>query len=299
MNSLEGEQTIRKHGGRNRLISYAFLREEKKPYAKVFNQLLENKVYDTIMIDSGAFSASRGGKPIDNNKYIEFAKSYNDEKDLFFVGLDKTINLSKCDYAGADVFEANAKETLTNCREMLRAGVMNIPSLHMGEPLDYLKYMVDEFPYVALSITSSRAYSLFDRTTHLDNCWNIIPKGTKVHAFGVTDVKIPLMYPWTSVDSATWAKEALYGKIKTIHNGAHDTIAVSERSKETRHYELLGGEEKQEIDKYLAELGSSYEKVKAATPAGLDERCRVNIQYFIRSLERERITINRKQEVLF
>ena len=288
MASAEEEKWLRSIGVVDRLVSYAFLGQPSKPYKEIFKSLMAQNVYDGIMCDSGAYTAYRKGIKLDVDEYCDFLEDFNPH---IAIGLDE-IPLH-IDYT-IEYFEYTARTTKDNCIHMKERGFDVIPTYHKGEHLDYLKFYVDNFPYVGISFTGAKG-SPNNRAEYLDRCFEVIPDTTKVHGMGITDTKLPLMFPWYSVDSSAFVQHAIYGTIKLIVEGGYTTIAVTEKSKEKKHYKLISKEYRKEVDEYLDSIDSTFEKCRDS----MKERFRVNILYYLKTLYRPKLDRKHKQTFLF
>ena len=154
-----------------------------------------------LFIDSGAFSAFTQGVSINLDEYISFIKQY---KDIITV------------YANLDVI-GDAEGTLANQKRMEKAGLSPLPCFHYGEQIEFLKYYLGKYKYIALG--GMVPISTKDLGTWLDNLFaNYIcdkdgmPR-VKVHGFGLTSLKLMLRYPWYSVDSTSWVVTGRMGAI--------------------------------------------------------------------------------------
>lgn len=295
---VEKEKQLRSWGVKDRLISYAFLRSKKLPYKDVFKKLIEEKVYDGIMVDSGAYSVATRNMKISWEEYAEFCKDFGAD---FYLSLDKIPYLRNSKDLTPQHFEESAKRTAENYDYMRKLGLKVIPTFHKGEPLQYLKKMVSEFSYIALSLTGQRLSSPDESMRFVNSCFEIATKispNIKIHGLSITDLVLPIKFPWYSLDSAAWVKHAYSGTIKVIvpdhwGNGKHKytTLAVTDRSKERNHYkynEDFGGVVPQkyidDIEEYLGSIGSSLEKCRVS----MEERLRVNVEYYKVVLFREK-----------
>ena len=154
-----------------------------------------------LFIDSGAFSAFTQGVAINLDEYIAFIKQY---KDIITV------------YANLDVI-GDAEGTLANQKRMEKAGLNPLPCFHYGEPIEFLKYYLGKYKYIALG--GMVPISTKDLGTWLDNLFAnyICDKDGKprvqVHGFGLTSLKLMLRYPWYSVDSTSWVVTGRMGAI--------------------------------------------------------------------------------------
>lgn len=311
--SFEDEARLASMGVDDRLISFAFIKQ-REVYGKTFEKVNEYGIYKGTMLDCGAFTAAFRGDHIGLEEYIDFCKTQNYD---FMVGLDE-IPLDKENGFSVSLCEQSARVTKENCDRMKAEGLSIIPTFHQGEDYDYLRYYCDNFHMVALGIASKRKAELSLQLRHLDSCFDIIPEYVAVHGLAITDLTLPLLYPFYSVDSNTWQREARYGKIKIKLFGEYKTLGltrglshrkltdnkyldlygeeyyITTSSVSTRHYDLTSKEVREECDKYLESIGTNVDKCRE----DLWERYRVNIIYY-NELLRSKIKIPQRQEVLF
>lgn len=207
----------------------------------------ENKI--KLFLDSGAFSAKSQGVKIDIYKYIEFIKKYK-----------KHIEV----YANLDVI-GDAEASLDNQKIMEAAGLSPLPCFHYGEPFKYLKYYIKNYNYIALG-------GMVGASSEISNWLDLlfsdyIPMNTKVHGFGMTNLKLMLRFPWFSVDSSSWCITGRMGSIyvpkyknnKYIYDENSWKVSVSTRSPDkkllNKHIETFSPKQKELILRYFGKKG--------------------------------------------
>lgn len=155
------------------------------------------RLFDSVLLDSGAFSAFNSGRVVDLARYIDFCKRYG--------------HLAAA-YANLDVIGDDAA-TWRNQQRMEAAGLLPVPTFHFGEPWDALRHIAAHYDYIAVGCMPSLGTAA--RQEFLDGCWRIIRESPrwplKVHGWAMTDAAIMERYPWYSIDSLTWAVGAIYG----------------------------------------------------------------------------------------
>lgn len=178
-----------------------------------------------IFIDSGAFTAWSKKITIDLLEYIDFCHEYEDILEMISV-LD-VIDFNNPAHA--------AQMSVVNLHIMEDRGLKGkvLPTFHMGEPDEFIKYYAENYSYVSLGGmvgVSARQLMIW-----LDRIWSMyltdtngVPK-LKVHGFGITSLPAMTRYPWTSVDSSTWVQWAANGMILMPDKFAGQ-INVSSRS---------------------------------------------------------------------
>lgn len=189
-------------------------------------------------------------------QYIKFIKEHQDKIELF-PNLD-IIN--------------NPQLTWDNQKYLERYGIKPTPVFHLGNDVSWLqRYMDEGYDYICIGgITPETPPNI---APPLDALWeniltddNGMPK-IKVHGFAVTSVRLMTRYPWYSVDSASWVKQAAYGSvlIPVKRNGVYvydetaKTIFMSTKSTQRKnagkHYETITGKEREHILKYIEREG--------------------------------------------
>ena len=162
-----------------------------------------------VFLDSGAFSAWNMGATISLPKYCNYIQENEDiiRKD------DGVIMASVLDGIGDPL------QTYRNQLEMEARGVRPLPCFHFGEDERYLEFYIANYPYITLGGMVGKTVEQL--ITWLDRIWEryIIdgsgrPK-TKLHAFGITSVRVMERYPWYSVDSSSWIQFGAYGSMFT------------------------------------------------------------------------------------
>ncbi len=209
----------------------------------------------SLFLDSGAFSAFSLGIDIDIYDYIEHIKQ---NKKLFEV------------YACLDVI-GSAEKTYENQLIMEKEGLSPLITFHYGEDIEWLKFYMKKYDYIALGgVADGR--DIRSVRTHLDKCWEILTddKGMpklKVHGFGVTSISLMRRYPWYSVDSTSWAVVSRMGSIivpikknnEWVYNKNSSIIGVTARSPyrndKVKHYNNLSPMFKKIVDEYLEQKG--------------------------------------------
>lgn len=216
-----------------------------------------------LFLDSGAFSAWTQGTSINIDEYIQFIKDNQDIIEIY-------ANLDVIGLGGNRPNRLTAEKTLENQKYMEKAGLHPLPCFHMGEPMEFLDYYVENYDYLALGVAGQSGNQL---TVWLNDCFlNHIcdkegkPK-IKIHGFAVTSLTIMLKYPWWSVDSTSWVVTGRMGSIfvprykggKWVYDERSWKIAISSRSPGTKeagkHLSTMTPMEKQIVLNYIHEKG--------------------------------------------
>ena len=231
------------------LESYHYVKSQK-----FVDQIRANE--GKVFIDSGAFSANNLGVEINIDDYCNYIKR---NKDIILVE-DGVVMASVLDGIGDPL------KTWQNQLYMEHFGAKPLPCFHFGEDTRYLEWYVERYPYITLGgMVSSKTNSLIQ---WLDRIWeeHLLdgsgrPK-LKVHAFGVTTIKLMERYPWHSVDSSTWIQNASFGSISTVNRGP---LAVSNKSPSRhdigRHVSTLSQIERAQVESELAADGFAYDRL--------------------------------------
>ena len=186
-----------------------------------------------LFIDSGAFSVAHAGKTVDIDVYIDYINS-NPEIPIF-VELDvipfpvlNTTTAKECS-------EATWKNYLY-MKERVTSPCHLLPLYHFGEPKDALRRILNtevngKLPeYIGIGGRHGVATELQER--YFNEIFAIVQKSdnpnVKIHAFGMTVLRVLEQYPFYSADSTTWLQVGINGNILTKNFGI---VTVSEKSK--------------------------------------------------------------------
>lgn len=175
------------------LTSYYFIKSRK--YTMKFN--------NPYFLDSGAFSAYTSGGKINIVDYINFIK-----RNKQHIGV----------YANLDEI-GNAEKTLRNQRIMEEAGLNPIPVFHAYEDYKYLKDYIKKYDYICLGgLAQLKTYPKIKQ--FFKECFEIIGnKDIKVHAFGISDKRLLMEFPFHSADSSSFSSGGRFGHICHYERG--------------------------------------------------------------------------------
>ena len=131
--------------------------------------------------------------------------------------------------AALDVI-GDAEASKQNWLYMRGKGVESLPTYHQSEPIEYLHYYARQLDYIAVGGLVGTRGDKLDRFLggvfyELREYWPI-----RVHAFGVTNMRLLAKYPFYSADSTSWAS---MGRFATSR--VHRTKLATVKAK-TRHY---------------------------------------------------------------
>lgn len=183
------EQFIKK--GKPKYILETFFNGEKQ-----CKTALNDVGANNFLLDSGAFSFMSGAQCSKEqlqeylNKYISFINE-NNVKYFFELDVDTILGID---------FVHELRKTLEK-----KTGKKCIPVWHKGRGVDYWKWMVDNYPYIAIGglVFHVKKQELQYIKKMVDYA---TAKGVKVHGLGFT--KTAQLEDWSfwSVDSASWTK---------------------------------------------------------------------------------------------
>ena len=219
-----------------------------------------------LFIDSGAYTAYTKGISISVDDYIDYLNSIS-EKCEIFAQLDTIPGQMGRPKTLAERLSAPklSWENYLYMRSRLKEPKKLIPIFHQGEDYKWLWNMlewVDEnnehIPYIGIS----PAVDVPGLEYFLTKSFSIISMSSnptvKTHAFGMTQLKMLELYPYTSADSTSWKLSAAMGSIYTPWG----TIYVSKVKAKDPKYILNQPEEAQKkLFAYIEKLGYSFDEV--------------------------------------
>lgn len=184
------------------LFSYAY-KESLTYYETYWNSLL-TKSKPRAIIDSGAFTAWRGGKPINIGDYANWALA---------IKKNWSPSMESLVFMNLDVIGDQAA-SMVNQKTLESIGLNPVPIFTYGADLDILKGLLKEYDYVALGGLVHRK----GIQPWLDRCFSVIINDykvsgtlTKIHLLGVCNEKLLLRYPCYSSDSSSWVRALIFG----------------------------------------------------------------------------------------
>lgn len=192
--------------------------------------------------------------------YMDFVKEYGEQFHTCSV-LDE-INSGEGTYRNVQMFK--------------EAGLNVMPVWHFGSSEKWLeKYLEDGHDYIAIGGLVPNPVTVVRPA--LDRLWAryLTDKDGKpivrVHGFAVTSFRLMRRYPWYSVDSTSWVKLAIYGKIliprQCAEPFAQQPLLVSAtdgRKGQSDHADALSAREQDWVEQYLVSIGIT---------GGLEEAC--------------------------
>lgn len=166
---------------------------------------------DNLILDSGAFTFF-GGKKVNWNLYVDsYIDFINKTNKKFFFELDIDI------VVGLKSVEDIRKKIIN------KTGKNPIPVWHPSRGIDYYKKMVDEFDYVALSLSGQYTSSWIKKEGADDVIYKLLQiakiNKCKVHGLGYTKLSKLEKFKFYSVDSTSWIAPMKFGNIVKYENG--------------------------------------------------------------------------------
>lgn len=185
---------------------------------------------DNFLLDSGAFSFMSGAKCSKEQlwdylmRYIQFINE-NDVKHFFELDVDTIFGM----------------EFVHQMRKVLeqKTGKKCIPVWHKGRGVDYWKWMVDNYSYIAIGGLVFHVKK--SEWPHIKKMVDYAAaKGVKVHGLGFTKTKELEDWNFYSVDSASWTKAAARGQQRHDFNGKSiDARRIDGNGKKIRLCDLV------------------------------------------------------------
>ena len=234
-----------------------------------------------LFIDSGAYSAYTKGITISVDNYINYLNSITNKCTIF----------AQLDTIPGQMGKPKTKEERLNAprlswenylymRERLKEPRKLIPIFHQGENYDWLWNMLEwtdengeHIPYIGIS----PAVDVPGLEEFLIQSFDIISRSSnpdvKTHAFGMTQLKMLELYPYTSADSTSWKLSAAMGSIYTPWG----LVYVSDRGAKDRSYIKNYPDAYEKLLNYLESCEYSFEEVAKYDWA----RYVVNIKYLM------------------
>lgn len=262
----------------------------KKSYNRLFSQLNDRSRIKRWMsykdeqpsmklfIDSGAFSAYTKGKEIDVDDYIAYLNEYGDYFNVM-VQVDYIPGKSNVVQDRQVYLDAPriSWENFLHMREKLNKRLWDrfIPVFHEGEDFKWLENMLNyvdaDGNHLAYIGISPHTETTTDR--RLIFCKEVFRRikalnpQVKTHGFGMTALNILQYIDFTSVDSTTWLKGAIYGSILVHRHNKLAAMNVGERTTGAAdHFCWLGAEAKEEVCRLIEDAGFSTEKLRKLDP---------------------------------
>ena len=207
------------------------------------------KEFNTILLDSGAFTAWNQGHPTTIESlmpiyYDVMSKYWIYCKEIYLINLDK-IPGSPGRTAETWEVEQAIEESDRNYEILIKEfGNRVLPVFHQGESETRLKEIEKMTEYICVSPRNDLPEKY--RVKWSAEVHSKLSKNTKTHGLAATGIEMMVTVPWTSVDSASFIFTCAVGIITTIINGKLVPLSISEKSPnrydEGKHFQNINPE---------------------------------------------------------
>jgi len=211
-----------------------------------------------VFLDSGAFTASTKGTPIDLGRFCDYIHKNRDI-------IEMIASLDVIDFKNP---ASAAKGGFHNLKEMERRGIKPMPTYHFGEPEEALEYYVANYDYVLLGgLVGASAKALMTWLDRVFERYLVNGDGTlktRIHLFGVTSLPLMLRYNATSVDSSTWVQWAAMGMILLPYSGRQLNISSSSpfRKQKGQHLDSIRDVERKACEEEIERCGADPQRLR-------------------------------------
>ena len=231
----------------------------------------ENPVKQTLLLDSGAFTAWNKGHPAKLDdllpKYAWFLEHHlQDVENIWLINLDKIPAEPGRDPTPADLSEA-IEESDKNFNILVREfGARVMPVFHQGEDDARLAEVAAMSEYICVSPRNDLGEQLrvqWSAETHRK-----LPKGIKTHGLAATGEKMMTQVPWTSVDSASLMFYASAGHVRLCLGGRLLMVTLSEKSElrkeRGKHYDTFAASEQKRLADHVGRWGFTVDELRTS-----------------------------------
>jgi hypothetical protein len=198
------------------LLSYHY--HQRTNVAEFHRQLSVLDLEPDFFADSGAYSAWSVGQTIVPQQYVDWVLKW---QNYFTVA------------AGPDVIgDAQSTCKATQAMQSQVTQIPVLPCFHVGEDWTWLRRYIGMSPYLALGgmVPFTRRKPVLH--AWLQRAFNIIPRETKVHGFGLSTWSFLKRYPFHSVDSSTWRTPGRFKCIFLYDPVKHNVVQVDTSKRE-------------------------------------------------------------------
>jgi hypothetical protein len=220
-----------------RCYSYAYTCPDAFYYVKKMKASMDTsyKAGVGIMMDSSAHSFHvliRKGQRNEGKKFsVKDVDKLRDKVVESYVDYVKHEKRKWDWYVNFDYVQ-HAPTCYTMLKQLEKMGIHPVPVYHAGDPLSWFeRYCEEGYKLIGIGIVGKKGYDT--RRYFYDKIFNIAAKhGVLLHGFAMTALSLMYMYPWYSVDSATWLKVAIYGSLIYVDEHRHviGELHVTERN---------------------------------------------------------------------
>lgn len=237
-----------------------------------------------LFADSGAFSVYKRGITIEIDTFIDWVNER----------IENLQWVAQLDVIGDGV--KSWQNYLYMCNKVKQPEKV-IAVYHRGQPIQLLHDLLAYQPRIDIMALGGMAWATpQERVKWIDMMFRYIKASPnpniKVHAFGMTSLKLLEQFSWYSADSSTWLQTAINGGILTKWG----TILVSKQTqKRDDNAKYLSQFHRDELKAYVASYGFELENLVEHDK----ERCRFNMCYLKEWSENYKYKPLIKQKKLF
>lgn len=270
----------RKSKAKYRCFSFPYVGDDGFYNTGRMEEVYQNsvKMGDGILMDSGAhsfhnFVKAETGKISSKKKQkmtdVGKLREQTVEAYIKFIHKDG----KKWDFAVNFDYTHDAKVCFDMWKRIKDEGCDTVPVFHgeKGSIKYFHEYCASGAKLIGLGTGGINDRRSWDKKrVYFDILFNLAEKnGVKLHGFAITHLSLMFMYPWYSVDSATWAKCSAYGKL-IVPNLERNTLsmvhvsdhALNSRSSDTS-YNRLPKHMRKEFERMVEEYGFDFEKLRS------------------------------------
>lgn len=199
------------------LISYAYRKSMDWNLIQSYSKDID------LLVDSGAFTAFKRGKPVQLNEY-------HDWLDWVLGGLNIPCRYFQLDVIGDEV------KTWDNLLAMQTAGFKPIPIFTRGSDIEKLAEMYSMSPLIALGGVQMKS----ENSPGYVKWFMRMNQDRPVHWLGFADQPYLLAYRPTSADASNWATTLMWGDILLWMRGKFHKVSRKTWPKYSSYIESLG-----------------------------------------------------------
>jgi len=221
------------------------------------------------IVDSGAFTVWNKGGEIRVGDYatrlVSLLEHFDIAANLDVIPGKKGMEAREITKAMGEEAAAQGWKNYIYLRDFIKQhhpGERIMPIYHQGESLDWLKKMVDAgCSYIGIS--PSNDYHTNQRMHWLDDVFDYLcslPEMPKTHGYAVTSETLMTVYPWFSVDSASWIHKGGLGSVSTPFGD----FTFSDRDDIMAKVKPWPPQMQTQIEGYFAQFGITITELKAS-----------------------------------
>lgn len=262
----------KKSGAKNRCYAFPYVGDGGFCVTTNMKKIYANAIEhgDGILMDSGAHSFHNFVKAETGKISSKKRQKMGDVEELRDSTYENYLKFIKKDGKKWDMYvnfdyTHDPEECYRMQTKFWDAGVDPMPVFHGGpNTLEYfIRYAKDGAKIIGLGTGGVNDRKSWDKKrVYYDLMFNLAAKyNVKIHGFAATHLSMMFMYPWYSVDSATWAKCSAYGKLifPDVKRNTMRMIHVSDHSlsKESSDlsYNKAPKDMKREIERQINDYG--------------------------------------------